>query len=103
MAGIECAKKAFQDIISDFKNFRTAKLMVFIERGMLKVIRKDNFALTDRRREVHTARRAGDSRRAAPSAQGHEAPGGRRCDLRRIAPSRREEEGGRLHCCCTSS
>ena len=61
MAGIECAKKAFQDIISDFKNFRTAKLMVFTERGMLKVIRKDNFALTDRRREVHTATRAGDS------------------------------------------
>ena len=26
MPGIECAKKAFQVIISDFKNFSTAKL-----------------------------------------------------------------------------
>jgi hypothetical protein len=48
MAGVDRAEKAFQDIISDFKNHRTAKLTVFTERGMLKVIREDNFFLTDR-------------------------------------------------------
>jgi hypothetical protein len=80
MAGVHRAEKAFRDIISDFKNHRTAKLTVFTERGMLKVIREDNFALTDQRREVHV-----------PSAQ---ASGGRRRDPNRVAPSvlRRKEQ-----------